>query len=118
MLHSFEFLQPLWPYSKRTGKHDLTYQRTTIISGISDSRKLKYLLILDFEATCSAPITLRTQEIIEFPTLVYNLETQKIEATFHEYVRPVNFPTLTAFCTELTGIEQVGQRYLAAPGRI
>ena len=25
---------------------------------------------------------------------------------FHEYVRPVHYPTLTTFCTALTGIEQ------------
>lgn len=70
--------------------------------------KLKYLLVLDFEATCGGPVTDRTQEIIEFPTLVYNLKTQEVDATFHEYVRPLINSTLTPFCTELTGIEQVG----------
>ena len=80
-------------------------------------------------------------EIIEFPTLLYNvnegkkqltlrvsdrrveqsaskypdverisfciLPKDKLEATFHEYVRPTVKPFLTPFCTELTGITQV-----------
>lgn len=68
--------------------------------------KPKYLLVLDFEATCgdtAQPV----QEIIEFPTLLYNFQQDKVEATFHEYVRPIEQPTLTTFCTNLTGIEQV-----------
>jgi ERI1 exoribonuclease 3 len=39
---------------------------------------------------------------------LYNLDTRKVEATFHNYVRPVQVPELTDFCTNLTGIEQVG----------
>lgn len=65
----------------------------------------KYLLVLDFEATCGDGI--KNPEIIEFPTLLYNFEQDKAEATFHEYVRPVENPQLTEFCTKLTGIEQV-----------
>ncbi|CCM05154.1 uncharacterized protein FIBRA_07363 [Fibroporia radiculosa] len=66
---------------------------------------LRYLLILDFEATCGDAVN-GQNEIIEFPTLVYSLERDRVEATFHEYVRPVVHPTLTPFCTELTGITQ------------
>lgn len=68
--------------------------------------KLQYLLILDFEATCGDAIQGKN-EIIEFPTLLYSLEKDEVEATFHEYVRPVIYPRLTEFCTELTGITQV-----------
>ncbi|KAI0788565.1 exonuclease RNase T and DNA polymerase III [Abortiporus biennis] len=68
------------------------------------SPSLKYLLILDFEATCGDAVS--HNEIIEFPTLIYNIQEDKVEATFHEYVRPVDHPTLTPFCTELTGITQ------------
>ncbi|KAJ3085268.1 hypothetical protein HK102_000163, partial [Quaeritorhiza haematococci] len=32
--------------------------------------------------------------------------TGEVVEEFHEYVRPLGNPTLTAFCTELTGIEQ------------
>ena len=70
------------------------------------TNNLKYLLILDFEATCG-DATNGQHEIIEFPTLVYDLETDEVKATFHEYVRPEVHPTLTEFCTNLTGITQV-----------
>jgi len=70
-----------------------------------ESGRLRYLLILDFEATCGDDIK-GQNEIIEFPTLVYSLERDEVEASFHEYVRPVVYPTLTAFCTDLTGITQ------------
>ena len=69
-------------------------------------KPLQYLLILDFEATCGDDLR-GPQEIIEFPTLLYNLQKDEVQATFHEYVRPVMSPTLTAFCTKLTGITQV-----------
>lgn len=65
-----------------------------------------YLLVLDFEATCNAPVQTSPQEIIEFPVLMLNLVTWKIEATFHCFVKPYIHPTLSAFCTELTGITQ------------
>lgn len=78
------------------------------MSSSSNSRTdLKYLLVLDFEATCSEE-HLSVQEIIEFPTLVYNLESDEVvdNASFHEYVRPVGVHRLTEFCTQLTGITQ------------
>ena len=71
---------------------------------MSDS--LRYLLILDFEATCGDAVE-GQNEIIEFPTLVYDLKEDKVLSTFHEYVRPVLHPTLTPFCINLTGITQV-----------
>jgi len=66
--------------------------------------KPRYLLVLDFEATCGDVV--KRPEIIEFPTLLYDFQQDKVDATFHEYVRPVENPTLTGFCTSLTGIEQ------------
>ena len=68
----------------------------------------RYLLVLDFEATCGDGI--RDQEIIELPTFVYDFEEDKVLATFHEYIRPIANPRLTEFCTKLTGIEQVCSR--------
>jgi ERI1 exoribonuclease 3 len=70
-------------------------------------RHPKYLLILDFEATCGESFDRREQEIIEFPTLLYDLQKNEVQALFHEYVKPVAHPTLTEFCTNLTGIAQV-----------
>lgn len=87
-------------------------------TAIMSESKLKYLIVLDFEATCSQSPTfpLKDQEIIEFPALLYSLQhnslVEKLEGphehppTFHEYVRPVLQPKLTEFCTQLTGIEQ------------
>ena len=70
--------------------------------------KLRYLLVLDFEATCGEGGFPRDQmEIIEFPTLVYDLQEKKEVGRFHEYVKPVIRPQLTEFCTNLTGITQV-----------
>jgi len=69
-------------------------------------KHLEYLLILDFEATCGDAIEKGEREIIEFPTLLYNLRTNEVQAQFHEYVKPVRHPALTEFCTELTGITQ------------
>ncbi|XP_036333031.1 ERI1 exoribonuclease 2-like isoform X2 [Rhagoletis pomonella] len=69
----------------------------------------KYLICMDFEATCwenQAPPKWREAEIIEFPAVMVNLQTGKIEAEFHKYVMPIESPKLSAFCTELTGIKQ------------
>ena len=72
------------------------------------SSNLRYLLVLDFEATCGESGFPRGQmEIIEFPTIVYDLREKKEVGRFHEYVRPVIQPQLTEFCTQLTGITQV-----------
>jgi inhibitor of KinA sporulation pathway (predicted exonuclease) len=86
--------------------HDISYSSCDMSAF---RRKLTHLLILDFEATCGDGIRvqLNNQEIIEFPTILYNLSSRTVEGTFHEYIRPVRVPTLTTFCTELTGIEQV-----------
>ena len=72
------------------------------------ANKLRYLLVLDFEATCGEKGFPQDQvEIIEFPTIVYDLHEKKEVERFHEYVRPVIQPQLTEFCTQLTGITQV-----------
>ena len=70
--------------------------------------KLKYLLVLDFEATCGEGGFPRDQmEIIEFPTIMYDLEEKEEVGRFHEYVKPIIRPQLTEYCTKLTGITQV-----------
>ena len=40
------------------------------VSARAARSSIKYLLVLDFEATCGD--TVQRQEIIEFPTLIYN----------------------------------------------
>jgi len=77
------------------------------------TKPIKYLLILDFEATCdqadadnTTHVRFGPPEIIEFPTILYNIDARKVEGEFHTYVKPQINPILTKFCTELTGIQQ------------
>lgn len=64
-----------------------------------------YILICDFEATCD-DVKNYPNEIIEFPVVALDTATLRIVDTFHAYVRPVLRPTLTRYCTDLTGITQ------------
>ncbi|KAJ3256145.1 ERI1 exoribonuclease 3 [Boothiomyces macroporosus] len=66
--------------------------------------KAKYILILDFEATCGEGIGNHNQEIIEFPIVVVEIATLKVVDEFHTYVKPTT--QILPFCTELTGITQ------------
>jgi len=68
--------------------------------------------VLDFEATCDKSRAFGPQEIIEFPAVLLNPESLAIESEIQQYVRPVQNPTLTAFCTELTGIQQVSLKLI------
>ena len=77
----------------------------------SDAKKngaLDFVVVLDFEATCwdKTETTRSPQEIIEFPGLLVNVQTGELVAEFHEYVTPDVHPTISGFCTGLTGITQ------------
>jgi 3'-5' exoribonuclease 1 len=65
-----------------------------------------YYIIIDFECTCWEDRSFALNEIIEFPAIVMNSKTLQVEFEFHRYVRPIEHPILSDFCTELTGIEQ------------
>lgn len=65
-----------------------------------------YLCVLDFEAQCEDNVRLNPQEIIEFPTVILDVKNNKIVSEFHTYVKPEQYPVLTDFCTQLTGITQ------------
>ena len=69
-------------------------------------QKYKYLIILDFEANCSADKQLYPQEIIEFPCVVYDIQNDVINRNidFSHFVNP-DIP-ITDFCTNLTSITQ------------
>lgn len=75
----------------------------------------KYICVLDFEATCDDDMkaSKMDHEIIEFPSVLLKYENKKIEriAEIQMFCKPKNTPTLTKFCTDLTGIvqEQVDQ---------
>ena len=73
---------------------------------------ISYICVLDFEATCwnDDKIDKSQVEIIEFPSILYKLDSnnKKLEkiGEFHEYVKPILHPILSDFCTQLTGIKQ------------
>lgn len=69
-----------------------------------------YLCVLDFEATCWKDEKAGDRpEIIEFPSVLIEIDINKnikYISEFRKFVKPVQFPKLTSFCTELTGITQ------------
>lgn len=64
-------------------------------------------VIVDLEATCwmrrAEPQRI---EIIEIGAVLLAGNTGPIEREFDSFVRPINEPTLSAFCMGLTGIQQ------------
>lgn len=66
-----------------------------------------YLVVLDFESTCwQDKNNSFANEVIEFPAVLVNVKSGQIEDKFHYYVQPAEHGKLSAFCTELTGIQQ------------
>lgn len=65
-----------------------------------------HAIIPDFESTCDDQKPIQPQEIIEFPSVLFDLKTLQIVDEFESFVRPIHHPTLTPFCHELTSIEQ------------
>ncbi|KAJ3122890.1 3'-5' exoribonuclease 1 [Physocladia obscura] len=65
-----------------------------------------YYLVFDVEATCEENNRNWTHEIIEFPVVVIGSKTMSVVAEFRSFVKPVLNPTLSPFCTQLTGITQ------------
>ncbi|XP_056407930.1 3'-5' exoribonuclease 1 isoform X2 [Hyla sarda] len=73
----------------------------------TDDAYFDYICVIDFEATCEeGNATDYIHEIIEFPIVLVNTRTLKIEDTFQRYVRPEIKPKLSEFCINLTGITQ------------
>jgi inhibitor of KinA sporulation pathway (predicted exonuclease) len=70
------------------------------------NKRYSHAIVLDFEATCSDGMAPTPQEIIEFPSVLINLENLEVEDEFESFVRPVHHPKLTSFCTDLTSIRQ------------
>ncbi|GFR78592.1 3'-5' exoribonuclease 1 [Elysia marginata] len=65
-----------------------------------------YLVVIDFEATCSETNDNFVHEIIEFPAVLVDAKGQVLGEEFQRFCRPKLNPKLTPFCTELTGITQ------------
>ena len=68
----------------------------------------KYICVFNSIVTCSEDkgASLKSQEIIEFPIVIVDVENKCIKSTFTTYVKPEIDPKLTDYCTELTGITQ------------
>ncbi len=66
------------------------------------------LVVIDLEATTSDDASLPRDEMetIEFGAILVDLDSLLARDEFQSFVAPVRHPTLTAFCTELTGITQ------------
>jgi len=84
---------------------------------IKAQNNVRYLLVLDFEATCDNnnddPKTggrskprFHPQEILEFPTVIVNIVSKQCEGEFATYIKPIYNPKLAQFCINLTGITQ------------
>ncbi|XP_048535428.1 ERI1 exoribonuclease 2-like isoform X2 [Triticum urartu] len=69
-------------------------------------QEFDFFVVVDFEATCVKDGRIFPQEIIEFPAVLVDGATGRIESAFRRYVRPKHHPVLTEFCRELTGIRQ------------
>lgn len=70
---------------------------------------LRYLALVDLEATCCDRGTINSEEmeIIEVGVVVIDLQDGcKVVDEFSSFVRPVRNPVLTPFCTRLTTISQ------------
>lgn len=70
--------------------------------------KTNYYLVIDFEATCcdQGSVPREQMEIIEFGVVMVEARHFQVVSEFQSFVRPVRYPTLTSFCTELTSIQQ------------
>lgn len=73
-----------------------------------DLEKFKYYLIIDVEANCSEKdsVTLEDMEMIEIGSVMVCANTLKKIDEFSTFIKPVRFPQLSAFCTDLTSITQ------------
>jgi len=66
------------------------------------------IIVVDLESTCDAGgrMAAHEMELIEIGAVKVRLEDGEILSTFRSFVRPLNHPKLSEFCTQLTGIRQ------------
>lgn len=107
LIDTIEVEAPSAPVEAKTIKRKSPRRRKN--NKKNDPDPFKYFVCLDFEATCwekADQAKWKTQEIIEFPAVLLNAETGIVEAEFQEYLKPIEFNTLSDFCVRLTGITQ------------
>ena len=74
--------------------------------------QVEQLIIIDLEATCWPPGDIRRpqqaviSEPIELYAVRYDRHTSQLGESFHTLIQPVQNPTLSDFCTSLTGLTQ------------
>lgn len=75
---------------------------------VSNWKFHRHYIFLDLEATCArdSGIARAERETIEIGAVAIDAASGSVIDSFQEYIRPVVYPNLTAFCTELTGITQ------------
>ncbi len=65
-------------------------------------------IVFDLEATCwerSSPENSRPNEIIEIGAVLYNDQFLPVDE-YVQFIKPIAYPKLSDFCTELTSIKQ------------
>ena len=65
-----------------------------------------YFAVIDFEATCWEDERRADQEVIECGCVTMERESGKLIGEFSTFIRPVRYPTLSDYCSALTGISQ------------
>jgi inhibitor of KinA sporulation pathway (predicted exonuclease) len=70
----------------------------------NNTKMLDRVVVLDYEACCDAKQTY--YEIIEFPSVLVNLQTLQVEDEFQQFVKPTVYPELNEICIKITGITQ------------
>lgn len=73
-----------------------------------DLNTFKYFLIIDVEANSPEKdsVTLEDMEMIEIGAVMVCANTLQKINEFSSFIRPVRFPQLSTFCTDLTSITQ------------
>lgn len=68
----------------------------------------KFAAVIDLELTCweDSALTKSQGEITEIGVVLVDMETLDIVGEYTSTVKPKNFPELTEYCTNLTGITQ------------
>ncbi|CAD8059872.1 unnamed protein product [Paramecium primaurelia] len=65
------------------------------------------LILLDLQYTCVENYRQNFhQEIIEISAQVYDIRQRKIIQSFQKYIKPIENPILSEYCTKQTGIQQ------------
>jgi len=91
---------------KRIKNHYRKQRLGSSVTSSSEKLKYRYLVVIDYEATCSETNENFVHEIIEFPAILVDTQNMAVCNVFQRFCKPTLNPILTEFCTTLTGISQ------------